>query len=251
MAGAHIAIILLLLFFPSFQRKEEPEKTLQWVNLPSPQTIAAENSNPESQNPKPAEPSPPAPKPEPQPIPETIAPPVKPKPEPTPKPKPEPVKPKPQPVPKPPPPKPKPTPVQVDLTEVVTKTTTNKATSGNTNTLTQRLNDSMDAVQMKSTARSTASSSTINSYHLRIKNALDRAWRRPLGMPTMLQAQVTLKILPDGTIVFIRLAQSSGNQAMDDSVVQATKTAGKVSKPLPAGMGSPDYQVTINFNYNE
>ncbi|MEM1159109.1 MAG: energy transducer TonB [Verrucomicrobiota bacterium] len=245
-AGAHLIFILLLLFSPSFQKKKIPEKTLQWINLPAapgPQPAAVENPNPEPRNPKPAEPTPPTSKPEPKPIPEPV------KPKPIPKPKPEPVQPKPQPVPKPTPPKPKPTPVEVDLTKVIKKTTTHKATGGNTNTLTERLSDSLDAVQMKSSASTTASSSTINSYHLKIRNALYRSWNRPSGAPQPLEAQVTLKILPDGTIVFLRLAASSGNTSMDNSVIQAAQNARKVSAPLPRGMGSPDYQVTINFVY--
>jgi len=243
--GAHVIFIIILLFSPSFKKKKIPEKTLQWVNLPpaqhsevtTPENVA-ENTTPSATPPKPTPPSAPKTKP--------VTPkPVKPKPIP----KPEPIQPKPTPVPKPPPPKPKPkpNPVEIDLTNVVKKTTTNKATRGNSNTLTQRLNNSLDAVQMKSTASTSASSATINAYHLHIKNALHRAWKRPNGIPSMLEAQISLNILPDGTIVFVQLAQSSGNQAMDHSVIQAAKTAGKVSKPLPAGMGSPDYQVTINF----
>lgn len=251
-AGAHVILILLLLFAPSFQKKKFPEKTLQWIDLPSPQTAVAENPYLETRNPKPAEPTPPAPKPEPQPVPEPVAPePVKPEPQPLPKPKSAPIQPRPQPKPTPPKPKPKPksAPVQVDLTKVVKQTTTNRATGGNTNTLTQRLSDSLDAVQMKSSASTTASNSTINSYHLKIRNALYRSWKRPSGVPRPLEAQVTLKILPDGAIVYIQLAKSSGNSTMDNSVIQAARNAGKVSDPLPKGMGSPDYQVTINFLY--
>ena len=251
-AGAHVLLILLLLFFPSSQKKPEPEKTLQWVDLPAaqrsevpaPKKVVEKPEAPTAPQPEPTPPPKPSPEPAPTPmVKKTI------EPTPVPKPEPEPIKPTPKPEPIKPKPKPKPTPVEVDLSNVVKKTTTNKATGGNTNTLTQRLNDSMEAIQIKSSASSTASSSTINSYHAHIHNAIHRVWKRPTGGPRPLEALVTLKILPDGTIVFISLAQTSGNQTMDQSVIQAAQSAGKVSKPLPPGIGSPDYQVTINFVY--
>jgi len=258
-AGGHIIIILLLFFFPSFEKKKVPEKTLQWVTLPSPQPTSVVNT--QSSEPAPAPPPAPEPKPTPAPTPavkRTNPTPPQPKPAPIPKqstpkppPKPTPVKPKETPVEvkKEVVKKPKPRSVKVDLTKVVQKSTKTKAIQPDTSTVTKRLTGSLDAVQMKSTSNSSASASTIESYHLRIKNALYRAWKRPLGSPTMLEAQVTLNILPDGSIVFVRLADSSGNPAMDQSVIQAAKSAGNVSKPLPACMGTPHYQVTINFIY--
>jgi TonB family protein len=251
-AGVHVVVILILLFFPSFHKTKPQEKTLQWVDLPptSSTTVAP---------PLPPTPAPPVPQknipspPEPTP-PEPVTPPVKPKPDPVtpvpdkPKPKPETPKPDPQPKPKPKPTPPKkPAPVQVDLTAVVKKTSKQPATQGNANALTKRLSDTVDSVQMKSSASTSASSSTVNRYHMEIRNALYQAWQRPTGGPRPLEAQVTLKVLPDGTIIYIRLTQSSGNAAMDNSVITATRQAGKLSKPLPQGMGSPDYEVTINF----
>jgi len=239
-AGIHVLLLIVLLFFPTFREKPEPVSTIEWVEL----------TPPVQATPSPPEPAPPVP--EPQPEPEPVKPPTpepvvekppEPKPEPVPKPTPQP---KSKPVPKPAP-KPKPKEVKVDLTKVVKNQSTAPKPTTSTSNLADRLKNRLEAVSMKSSQSTTASSSAVNEYHLKIRNALYRAWHRPSGGARPLEAVVELTVKPNGQIIFLKLISSSGFGPMDDSVIAATRSAGNTGQSLPSGMGNPDYTVTINF----
>jgi protein TonB len=229
-AGIHVLLLAVLLFFPVFQKKPEPASSIEWIELP-PATQA-------QAIPTPPRPQPEPPEPEPEPIPEPP-----PKPKPVPKPKPQPAPKKPAEVAE----KPKPTPVKVDLTRVVKKPVSTPKPAPSSTSLAERLKDRMQAVSMKSSQSTSASSSVVNAYHMKIRNALYRAWRRPTGGARPLEAVVELTVKPGGQIVFLKLVASSGFGPMDDSVIAATRNAGSAGQPLPPGMGNPDYTVTINF----
>ena len=85
-------------------------------------------------------------------------------------------------------------------------------------------------------------------YHTLIRETFLRNWQKPqLPGAAKLEAFVSIRIAPDGSVTFLGLQKSSGNEAMDESVRKAAQTVTKLSQPLPAGLGHPDYEVTINF----
>ncbi|MGF1678573.1 MAG: TonB family protein [Candidatus Methylacidiphilales bacterium] len=240
-AVAHVVVIVFLLFFHVPKKKVDSESAIQWVDLSTPRPVTqTDNRAPESIKevtpPRPPDPTPvspkpasvPTPKPEPLPAPQVTT-------QPTPKAPPQPKA------------RPKPAPVEVDLTKVVKRTTTAPASEGNTNALTRRLEDSVGAVNLKSSAPSPAGGPIVNTYHAAIRDALYRAWERPETTPRPQDAHVEVVIMPDGSIQFVQITRPSGIAAMDDSVEQAARRAGNVGQPLPAGLGSPSYRVTIHF----
>lgn len=239
-AGIHVLLLIVLLFFPTFRKSPEPISTIEWIDLPT--QAQAVPSPPKSQ----PEPPQPEPEPEPDPTPQEVIP----ERSEVPTPKDVVEKPKPEPVPKPTPkpaPRPKPQEVKVDLTKVVKKPVTAQKPATNPSKLTDRLKDRLEAVSMKSSQSTNASNSVVNEYNLRIRNTLLRSWNRPPGGSRPLEAVVELTVKPNGQIIFLKLISSSGFGPMDDSVIAATRSAGNTGQPLPSGMGNPDYTVTINF----
>ena len=91
-------------------------------------------------------------------------------------------------------------------------------------------------------------------YHALIKDAITRHWQRPrqtteqaASPENRLETAICVRIQPDGTLEFVEISNPSGNAEMDDSVRQAAESVGKLPEPLPAGLGAPDYEVTIQF----
>jgi TonB family protein len=83
-------------------------------------------------------------------------------------------------------------------------------------------------------------------YNALIKITLERAWNKP-SIPENLQTYIKIRVKPDGRIQFEGLEKSSGNTEMDNSVIEAVHKVPRMPQPPPAGLGNPDYVVTINF----
>ncbi len=85
-------------------------------------------------------------------------------------------------------------------------------------------------------------------YRALIKQSIESSWKKPpIPGGETIYTEVEIKISFDGTMTFLTITHPSGNPAMDTSVEQAVRSIGRLPKPLPAGLGSPDYIVIIQF----
>jgi TonB family protein len=83
-------------------------------------------------------------------------------------------------------------------------------------------------------------------YNALIKIAVERNWAKP-SIPEALQTLVRIRVKPDGGVTLEGLERGSGNAVMDQSVLEAVRRTTRISQPLPAGLGNPDYVVAILF----
>jgi TonB family protein len=85
-------------------------------------------------------------------------------------------------------------------------------------------------------------------YRALIKQSIQSAWEKPpIPAGEKIYTEVEIKIAFDGSVTFIKLSRPSGDPAMDASVEQAVRSTPRLAKPLPSGLGSPDYIVIIQF----
>jgi len=85
-------------------------------------------------------------------------------------------------------------------------------------------------------------------YRALIKQSIQSAWKKPpIPAGEKIYTEVEIKIAFDGSVTFIKLSRPSGDPAMDASVEQAVRSTPRLPKPLPTGLGSPDYTVIIQF----
>jgi len=85
-------------------------------------------------------------------------------------------------------------------------------------------------------------------YRALIKQSIQSAWKKPpIPAGEKIYTEVEIKIAFDGSVTFIKLSRPSGDPAMDASVEQAVRSTPRLPKPLPPGLGSPDYIVIIQF----
>jgi TonB family protein len=86
-----------------------------------------------------------------------------------------------------------------------------------------------------------------SAYNALIKKTLVGNWSKPAASGGSLKTLVKIRVRPDGTVELVGLSGSSGDKAMDQSVLDAVRASGRLAKPLPEGLGSPDYEVVVNF----
>jgi len=85
-------------------------------------------------------------------------------------------------------------------------------------------------------------------YRALIKQSIQSAWKKPpIPAGEKIYTEVEIKISDSGAVTFLRISRPSGDPAMDASVEQAVRSTPRLPKPLPAGLGSPDYTVIIQF----
>ena len=85
-------------------------------------------------------------------------------------------------------------------------------------------------------------------YRALIKQSIQSAWKKPpILAGEKIYTEVEIKIAFDGSVTFIKLSRPSGDPTMDASVEQAVRSTPRLPKPLPPGLGSPDYTVIIQF----
>lgn len=267
-AGIHVGLILLLgLPFSTCQKpqKVQPVEIVDLGSLrpgpgsPAPPVPAAQTSPP-------APVSQPTPEPaseavsEPEPV-VTPEPPSPPKPEPKPTPKPEPT-----PAPKPEPsPQPKPTPKhEVKVSGVKKKVattsgeakTTPKAPAGpSASDIKSRLASKIpveapgsggDGAGME--GRPDGIADDFSWYRALIKQTVQAKWKKPpIPSGEKIVTEAAIRIAPDGTVTFLNLSKPSGDAVMDASVEATIRAAVRIPRPLPPGLGSPDYTVIIQF----
>lgn len=274
------ALVFLILTLATFLRPDPPpDSFIEMVNLGEPEAPAGHSApNPAPTPPAVSTPAPtptPVTPPRPAPAPAAVAPSPTPPSNPIPRPAtpspPQPAtppQPKPNPSPTPiptPTPKPKPAPVKVDLTRTVTRTQTSgsaaspsspsRAATSTTagpsaddikKRLASRVENSGAAGTSTARPGSPDGNPQADAYNTLIRLTIERNWDKP-EIPEALTTLVRLRILPDGTVRFLSLSQSSGQPLMDQSVLQAIERTPRIPQPLPPGLGSPDYEVTIRF----
>ena len=276
--GLHVALLLLFGLPMAQCHKSKPIQPVEIIDLgslrPGPGLPSPTSS------PAPAAPSKPAseiakqeskiqnPVPQPTPTPaepkiETPTPP-EPKPEPVPTPKPEPL----------PQPEPKPTPapkhqVKVSTAKKKVSVSTSPASKESKSTSTQsREPAGPSASDIKSrlaskipaepgggggdgsgnAGRPDGVADDFSWYRALIKQSIQSAWKKPpIPAGEKIYTEVEIKISEAGAVTFLRISRPSGDSAMDTSVEQAVRSTPRLAKPLPAGLGSPDYTVIIQF----
>ena len=276
--GIHVGLLLLFGLPMAQCHKSKPIQPVEIIDLgslrPGPGLPSPTSS------PAPATPTQPAseipkqeskiqnPPPQPTPTPaepkiETPTPP-EPKPEPVPTPKPEPL----------PQPEPKPTPapkhqVKVSTAKKKVSVSTSPASSESKSTSTQsREPAGPSASDIKSrlaskipgeagggggdgagnAGRPDGVADDFSWYRALIKQSIQSAWKKPpIPAGEKIYTEVEIKISEAGAVTFVRISRPSGDPAMDNSVEQAVRSTPRLPKPLPAGLGSPDYPVIIQF----
>lgn len=277
--GIHLGL-LLFLGLPFAQcHKTPPLKPVEMIDLgslrpgpglPSPTSSSAQPSPtkpaPEIQNqksevpvtpkPTPVEETKPIPTPEPEPEPVQ-------KPEPTPTPE---VKPAPTPLPVPPKPKHQ---VKVSATKKKVSVSTSTASTESSASSTQSrepagpsASDIKNRLASKiprevgggggdgagNAGRPDGIADDFTWYRALIKQCIQSSWKKPpIPAGEKIYTEVEIKISESGAVTFLRISRPSGDPAMDISVEQAVRSTPRLPKPLPAGLGSPDYTVIIQF----
>jgi TonB family protein len=85
-------------------------------------------------------------------------------------------------------------------------------------------------------------------YRALIKQSIQSAWKKPpIPAGEKIYTDVEIKISEAGAVTFLRISHPSGDSSMDASVEQAVRSTPRLAKPLPSGLGSPDYTVIIQF----
>jgi len=270
--GAHLALLLLFGLPLAQCHKPAPIKPVEMIDLgslrpgpglPSPTSSstqpASEVHNPKSEMPVAPKPTPveetkPTPTPEPEPEPVQ-------KPEPTPTPE---VKPVPTPLPVPPKPKhqvkvstaKKKVSVSTSTSETETSSPKSTAPSGPTaSDIQNRLTSKLPAEQgggrgdgAGNAGRPDGIADDLSWYRALIKQSIQSAWKKPpIPAGEKIYTEVEIKIAPSGAVTFQKISRPSGDPAMDASVEQAVRSTPRLAKPLPNGLGSPDYTVIIQF----
>jgi len=263
--GAHLALLLLFGLPLSQCHKPAPIKPVEMIDLgslrpgpglPSPTSSSTQPASemPVAPKPKPVEETKPTPTPEPEPEPVQ-------KPEPTPTPE---VKPVPTPLPVPPKPKhqvkvstaKKKVSVSTSTSETETSSPKSTAPSGPTaSDIQNRLTSKLPAEQgggggdgAGNAGRPDGIADDFSWYRALIKQSIQSAWKKPpIPAGEKIYTEVEIKIAPSGAVTFQKISRPSGDPAMDASVEQAVRSTPRLPKPLPNGLGSPDYTVIIQF----
>lgn len=275
--AAH-ALLLAIFALPLAQcQKPQPIQPVEMIDLgslrpgpglPSPTSSpasvttaqpASEIPNQESKIQNPVPQPTPTPEPEPEPLPQ---PPPAQKPKPVPTPKPEPLR----------QPKPKPTPKPKHQVKVSTAkkkfsfSSANQENKANSKKSSEPPGPSVSDIKNRLASKIPAESgggggdgagnagrpdgiaNDFSWYRALIKQSIQSAWKKPpIPAGEKISTEVEVKIAGSGNVTFLRISKPSGDPVMDASVEQAVRSTPRLAKPLPAGLGSPDYTVIIQF----
>jgi len=275
--GIHAALLLLFGLPMAQCHKSKPIQPVEIIDLgslrpgpglpsptssPTPATPSQPSSeikNPKSEKPVAPEPAPieeTKPIPEPEPEPEPVQ-----KPEPTPTPE---VKPEPTPIPVPPKAKHQvkvstaKKKVSVSSPNQESKTTSQKSSEPpgpSVSDIKNRLSSKIPAEPgggggdgSGNAGRPDGIADDFSWYRGLIKQSIQSAWKKPpIPAGEKIYTEVEIKISESGAVTFLRISRPSGDSAMDTSVEQAVRSTPRLAKPLPNGLGSPDYTVIIQF----
>jgi len=238
-AALHLVALLIIYSLSMIQPDDNATDSIEVIELADipipPEPTPAPPVEPEPRPQPRAETSPPAPQPTPIPEPTPL-------PDPAPAPNPPP-RPEPPPEPAPPAQEPRPQPqVEVDLSRTVKKTAPETSSPPNPSAILNQLSETVETIN-----RRAATTDEIAAYRALIKRVLYASWTRPPGTGEKLEAKVNVQVAPDGSLSLVGLKESSGNPDFDQSALAAVRSVNRIPKPLPPGMGNPDYEVPVIF----
>ena len=266
--GIHFALLLVLGLPMARCHKTPPIKPVEIVDLgslrpgpglPSPTSTAPAASSQTKESPVT---TPPVPEPAEEPAPTPPVPERQPEPEPEPKPVPVPET-KPVPTPQPEPPKKhqvKVSSAKKKVTVAPTETKTSPAKSNeppgpSASDIKNRLASKIPGETgggggdgAGNAGRPDGVADDFSWYRALIKQCIQSSWKKPpIPAGEKIYTEVEIKISEGGAVTFLRISRPSGDPAMDASVEQAVRSTPGLPKPLPTGLGSPDYTVIIQF----
>lgn len=86
-------------------------------------------------------------------------------------------------------------------------------------------------------------------YCQQLLSNISRFFNVPKAMEREISAQVSMRIMRDGTLQDIRVVRSSGSSAHDDLALEALRTLRRVA-PLPDEFNRPSQVVEITFRFH-
>jgi TonB family protein len=157
-----------------------------------------------------------------------------------------------------------------NLTSVVKKSSSNVASAGAADSLskTPGKNSGLSASEIESRLKGTLAKGSGNAgveggtgqgrlgdpngqadapwYDTYIGHQLKKNWQRPAATGPSTETWVSVRILRDGTVQYLRITKASGNPAMDQSVIEAVQSVKKLETPPPANLSFP-YDRIVKF----
>jgi len=95
-----------------------------------------------------------------------------------------------------------------------------------------------------------AAPSEANAYYTLIRDIYYDVWHQPPSLANKkLSTTLKIRINKNGEILSFQTQQSSGNKAMDESVLTAAKTVKTIGSPLPDVLGSDFAEISILFEF--
>jgi TonB family protein len=243
-AGIHLLLLVILIVGPAFFAPRPKTDDLQVLDVIPANLIDA----PFTSGVRGAQPPPPAVQPAPPPpVVQPVVTPPPPAPSPEPAVKPEPAKPAPD--------KPQEHKIQIDTHLVKRNASQKTSTPDNSAQQARALRKAIRSLKQNFSPSTTVdmpgnSSVAYASYASAVKSVYDQAWAQvPLDHVANdnENVKVTVTIASDGTVISARIADSSGDNALDASV---QKTIERVTFVAPFPEGSTDKQRTYTINFN-
>jgi len=96
--------------------------------------------------------------------------------------------------------------------------------------------------------RDSAMQRMIDKYGLYIKEKVQRSWIRPSGSSASLSCIVSVRLIPGGEVVDVKIVRSSGNAAFDRSVEAAVFKASPLPVPTDPEVMEKFRSITFEFN---
>ena len=88
-------------------------------------------------------------------------------------------------------------------------------------------------------------SQAFNEYVAQIQDKVQRQWLRPQGASKGLSCKVRVRQIPGGEVVEVRVVQSSGNTAFDQSVERAVLKASPLPRPRDASLFAQEIEFSF------
>ena len=105
---------------------------------------------------------------------------------------------------------------------------------------------SIEAIEATLPATSQNVEAEVLAYQQSIKPKIEAAWRRPYDSAEGLRAVVQFDVLPNGSVVNIRIVKASGNKRFDGSIWEAFRNMGALGK-VPDGSILRALQLTFEL----
>lgn len=104
-----------------------------------------------------------------------------------------------------------------------------------------------EAAQQKAAAEMAAQRAVVG-YTRAIARQVEQSWLRPPGLPTGLNCDVRVTLIPSGAVMGVQIVRSSGNGAFDRSVIDAVHKASPLPVPADPAVFARMRVITFNFH---